>query len=703
MTKFRRNPVTHLLITLTITMGLCLLLTAVITRGAGSTLAQEEEHSVIIEVAWKNHAELNQLWSQYDVWQIFPISQVAYIYGNEATLLQLKAAGWQAKINTERTDFHLHRSEQRTAEDFFGGYKTNTEILAELKRLNAINPELTELFDFGDSYCKLAGGCTTSGGDTLPGHDLWALRISNELVTGTSKISGTTVISDSKPVFMIHAGVHPRELSAAEIALRFADHLIDDYATSPTAQAIVDLQETWIIPMANPDGHDIVILGSEPNYGGIPLLHRKNGRLTGNCTWPSNSGNQYGIDLNRNHSFGWGSTGTSLNPCSLVYRGTSGSSEPETLAFEKLLTDLIPDQKGPNRSDPAPDDTAGILISVHSFGEVIIYSWGDGIQPNSPAPNADGLKAIADRMAAENGYTSIQGNNFGAVSGATDDHVYGTFGIPAYTLELGTTFLQSYEYTANTIWPNNKDALMYAASIASAPYQLVNGPEISELSSAVKAEGFIISGTVSDNSDNILTITVGSSFPLTGTQYPVSAADGVFDSNTETFVVGPIPLSDAADCQPLTFYIRGTDVMGQIGPIGGIIVEQPDCEPPTLSGPEISTLTTTLSADGLFIQGTVSDTVEQILTVTVSITLPLSPTDIPVRAEDGAFDEQIESFLIGPLPSNQLDDCTSQTYYVQGKNILGQVGPIQSIAVIHPNCALNLDPVGYFPFIRTAP
>ena len=544
-----------------------------------SLKAQERSEQFIIKVDWTDHQALSQLRGRYDVWQIMPMQQTAYLYGDERTLLELKDGGWQAEIDEEKTAFHLAQPQARAAEAFFGGYKDNAEILAELERIHAQYPELTELFDYGDSLCKTLGGCLTPGGDALQGHDLWALRISNEAISGTSQISGTNVISGSKPVFVLHAGIHSRELSSMEIALRFANQLLTDYTNIPAAHPILDQQETWIIPVANPDGYDIVTLGLEPNYGSIPLLHRKNGRLSGNCTWPSTSGSQYGIDLNRNHTFGWGPMGTSLNPCSIVYRGTAAGSEPETVAFEKLLSDLIPDQKGANRNDPAPDDTAGLLISAHSFGEVIIYSWGDGIQPESPAPNATGLRAIAERMALENGYQPIQGNNFGAVAGATDDHVYGTFGIPAYTLELGTTFLQSYEYTANTIWPDNKDALMYAASIASAPYQLVNGPEISNLSSSVSADELVISGTVNDTSDNILTISVGISLPLTSVSgYPVLATDGAFDSRSESFEIGPIPLGDTADCQPITFYIRGSDVTGQVGPIGGMIVPAPNCE-----------------------------------------------------------------------------------------------------------------------------
>lgn len=559
-----------------------------------ATAAPTRNEPVIAKVAWSNFAELNQLRSDYnvDVWQVFPNEKVAHIAADATALAQLQSDGWQFSPDPELTTFHFRHlaqtADNRAAETYFGGYKTNAEILAELQALNTQFPDLTELIDYGDSLCKQLSGCETPNGDLLSGHDLLALRITNEAITGTSQISGTTIISGSKPVFMLHGGIHAREIAVPEISLRFARYLLENYRSHPGIHPIIDYQESWIIPIANPDGYDVVLLGTQPQYGSAPLLHRKNvrGASPTGCEWPSTVSNQLGVDLNRNHSFGWGPIGTSSSPCSQVFKGAGGGSEPETVAFETLLTNLIPDQRGENRTDAAPGDTTGLLVTMHSYGEVIIWPWGDGIFPNNLAPNHNELKAIGDRLALEAGYTSLQGNDFGGVSGATEDHAYGVLGIPSFTFEIGTTFLQPYAETTGRIWDDNRPTLLYAASIARTPYQTVFGPELSNLTYRVQSDMFVISGTISDEKNGnspIAAVSAQSSAPFTissTTTYTATAADGAFDSVSEQFNIGPIPFEDASEdnpCPAITVYLRGSDQQGQDGPISGIIAQAASC------------------------------------------------------------------------------------------------------------------------------
>ncbi|MFT5196288.1 MAG: carboxypeptidase T [Candidatus Promineifilaceae bacterium] len=572
----------------------------------GTAMAVRTEQDLfIVRVGWKDREQLNHLVSTYDVWQVIPAEKTALIAADSAMIAFLKDNGWRVTADPVQTAFHLGVLQERSAETFLGGYKNNAEILAELQSLNAQFPNLTELVDYGDSLCKTEAGCMTPVGDVLPGHDLLALRISNEAITGSSQISGSTVISGSKSVFMLHAGIHSRELAAPETALRFARWLLENYDdtanANPLINPIIDWQESWIIPIANPDGYDVVFLGTQPPYNATPLLHRKNSRgaATSGCFWPSGSSNHFGVDLNRNHSFGWGPIGTSLSPCSPIYRGASGGSEPETAAFETLLSSLIPDQRGPNRTDAAPDNATGLLITMHSFGEVVIWSWGDGVFPDNIAPNHTELKAIGDRFALSTGYTSLQGNDFGGVSGATDDHAYGSLGIPALTFEVGTTFLQSYDYTSNTIWNENRPTLLYAASIARSPYQLVKGPEISDISYTLSASSIMIYGTVSDENngdDSIMTVSAQitasvsstSDFAsiMAGSVYTATAADSAFDSPIEQFTIGPIPLNGLEITEEgrmpegvlAYIYLQGHDQSGQDGPLNSIIISSTPVE-----------------------------------------------------------------------------------------------------------------------------
>src|SRR5262249_33138662 len=155
--------------------------------------------------------------------------------------------------------------------------------------VNANYPDITEIVDYGDSYSRTVGGVTTPRGDHLDGYDLLAVRITNRAVTGP------------KPVFVFSTGLHSREISTPEVGMRFLDYLTQTYGVHADVTWMVDYHEIWSIPLANPDGHWYVELGTRPPYNGSPFLWRKNGHPNACGIWPpSPSGDGYGVDLNRN-------------------------------------------------------------------------------------------------------------------------------------------------------------------------------------------------------------------------------------------------------------------------------------------------------------------------------------------------------------------------------------------------------------------
>jgi murein tripeptide amidase MpaA len=102
------------------------------------------------------------------------------------------------------------------------------------------------------------------------------------------------------------------------------------------------------------------------------------------------------VDLNRNYDFLWdfprkfspaAPIQTSIDPCSEIYRGPNAGSEPETQNVVWLL------ERHP---------TVGFFIDVHSFGEDILYNWGDDDnQTTDPTMNFqnpvyDGKRGIPD-------------------------------------------------------------------------------------------------------------------------------------------------------------------------------------------------------------------------------------------------------------------------------------------------------------------
>jgi len=188
---------------------------------------------------------------------------------------------------------------------------------------------------------------------------------------------------------------------------------------------------------------------------------RKNTNNTnGSCVFP-----EYGVDLNRNYNFHWGE-GTS-NPCIASYQGPSAGSEPETQAIQTFASSIFPDQRGPGDTDPAPQDTTRCIYQPAQLGQRVIWPWG---WTSASAPNMTQLQTLGRKLAFFNDYASHQSFQLHRATGTSDDWAYGTMGIATYSFELGTTFAQSCESFESDIYPENRDALMFAFKAARQPY-----------------------------------------------------------------------------------------------------------------------------------------------------------------------------------------------------------------------------------------
>ena len=181
--------------------------------------------------------------------------------------------------------------------------------------------------------------------------------------------------SDAKaPAILLLGGLHAREWGSPDILVGFAERLLSAwhdhkgiaigrrrFPASAVAR-LVDETAVYIVPQVNPDGrhHSLTV---DP-------LWRKNRRPA-----PSErDGDEscVGVDLNRNFDFMWdyatafspdAAVSCSTRPCDKeVYIGPAATSEPETRNVVWLL-------------DEHPE--ISYLVDVHSYGELIMYSWGD--------------------------------------------------------------------------------------------------------------------------------------------------------------------------------------------------------------------------------------------------------------------------------------------------------------------------------------
>jgi carboxypeptidase T len=336
-------------------------------------------------------------------------------------------------------------------ETYYGGYRTVNAQYAHLDQVATQYPALTSVVDYGDSWRK-----TNSSG----GYDLKAICI-------TKKAAGDCQLTPTapKPRFFVMGQLHAREITTGDVAYRWIDHLTAGYGTDSEVTALLDSVEMWVVPIANPDGVDIVQQG-----GNSPVLQRKNAHGS-NCGTARN-----GIDLNRNTSSHWGGTGSSSSPCSETYRGTVADSEVETKALQQLWRNLYPDKRGTGNA-AAPADTRGIVLSMHSYSNLVLFPWG--YSSSTRSGNDASLRAIARETAAIAG-TGWRYGQPGEVlynaSGTTDDWVYDDLGVASFVWEIGGAsgtcggFLPAYSCQESTFWPKLKAMLLANAKKAPSPY-----------------------------------------------------------------------------------------------------------------------------------------------------------------------------------------------------------------------------------------
>ena len=482
------------------------------------------EGPVVARVFFPDLADLNRLAGQLDVWEVVHKKDgegylVARLRPDQlAALLQ---DGYRVEIDEAKTALLDRPSQpfpgQTTGIPRYPCYRTVEETYAGLAQLAAEHPDLAAWVGVGDSWEKVTG--------TGPGYDLYALVLTNGDVPGP------------KPRFLLMAAIHARELTTAELAARFAEHLVASYGTDPDVTWLLDYFEVHVLPMTNPDGRKQAELGE---------FWRKNTDDDDGCTlFP-----YYGTDLNRNSSFHWG--GASTAPCDETYQGPSAASEPETQAIQNYVASIFPDQRGPSDDDPAPDDATGVFITLHSYGELVLFPYG--FRP-TPSPNHVQLETLGRKFGYFNGYEVCQSGEPGCIyptTGTTDDWAYGELGLAAYTFELGTDFFQYCPYFGNVIIPENFPALLYAAKAARRPYQTPAGPESFDVTVVPTTTLVGVPVTLTAVTDDTRYDSNGwedepvqhiaaarytvdaPSWITAAVSYPMSPTDGAFDAAVET-------------------------------------------------------------------------------------------------------------------------------------------------------------------------
>ncbi len=286
-----------------------------------------------------------------------------------------------------------------------GSYLTLDEVMAELDEMAALYPGLIT------ARAALPG-------TTTEGRQLFWVRISDN-----------ADVDEDEPEALYTGMHHAREPMSIMNLIFFMHYILENYATDPDIQEIIDNTELYFIPCLNPDGYEYN-RSTNPNGGGMWRKNRRN-----------NGGGSYGVDLNRNYGFQWGynNSGSSPTSTSETYRGPSAFSEPET----QMVRDFCLGRQFVT------------ALNDHAYGNYLIVPWGYInvlAEATLYASMGDDLNTCNNYLVG-NCYTTVGY----AVNGTSDDWMYGEQTakekIYAITPEVGTS--------ADGFWPPPSKILPY--------------------------------------------------------------------------------------------------------------------------------------------------------------------------------------------------------------------------------------------------
>jgi hypothetical protein len=313
-------------------------------------------------------------------------------------------------------------------------YHTYPEMVAEIQQVAADHPDIVRLSTIGKTY---------------KGRDIHIVRITDRPDE-----------EEGEPEVLLDSLHHAREHLTPEMTLSIIHLLTDGHGIDPRITAIVDSRVIWVIPMLNPDGlaYD---LGRDPYR-----RWRKNRQ-------PNGPGEPKGTDLNRNYGYRWGGPGSSGDPGSEVYRGASPWSAPETRAMRDFVLSRVVDGRQRIRA----------LITFHTNGEQIFYPYAHTtvhVPPDMTRRDRRVFVALAEQMAATNGYSPQQSSDPGLKSGGFVDWSYGTQRIFGFTFEL---YPSNDDETVDHFYPpaaviereteRNHEAVLHLLEQADCPYRSI--------------------------------------------------------------------------------------------------------------------------------------------------------------------------------------------------------------------------------------
>jgi carboxypeptidase T len=233
------------------------------------------------------------------------------------------------------------------------------------------------------------------------------------------KISDNPNVDENEPKVLYTAIHHAREPMSLMETIFFMWYVLENYGTKEEITYLVNETQLFFVPCINPDGY-VYNETTNPTGGGMWRKNRRN-----------NGGGVYGVDLNRNYGYGWGTTGTSNVTSNDTYCGPSAYSEPEVQAMRWLVQ----------------NHKFVSAFNAHTYAKDILFPIGTTVAEY--ADHHAYFQAHTDHMVEHNGYVSMKSSALYPASGDSDDYMYKLdIGVGVkdtmfvHTPEVGTAFWQ---------------------------------------------------------------------------------------------------------------------------------------------------------------------------------------------------------------------------------------------------------------------
>jgi len=244
------------------------------------------------------------------------------------------------------------------------------------------------------------------------------------------KISDNVNVDEDEPEVLLESQHHAREWAAGQSARHFCDTLLSNYASNPTFKDFIDNTEIWVIPIVNVDGFCY-------DYPG-QLMYRSNRQPF--QSW-------IGCDVNRDYN-GY-CAGTPASAWGTLSSGSRSTHYPDDLTFMGGRGEWAYEISAMSRFFRSHEFVAD--ITLHSYSELVLWSFGDGVTtPDNSTMASLGQRTAAQMSGLSGGtYTPGQTTILYPVAGGSIDWMYGwshwVGGFPcmSYVFELGTDFYQN--------------------------------------------------------------------------------------------------------------------------------------------------------------------------------------------------------------------------------------------------------------------